>query len=132
MAPCAAPSCTTCALFKSTPGLHAEIVPDSPAKMNGLGPLALFALSTKLLPPLKTSPVGLPGPAVPAGIATTSDCATPLPSYSVEVDVPLSATQTKPCGLNATPQALTRCASVFETLYGLPALLTSVTSAVAT
>jgi hypothetical protein len=30
--------------------------------------------------PLKTMPVGLAGPAVPAGTATIRDCGTPLPS----------------------------------------------------
>src|SRR5450755_1659833 len=68
-------------------------------------------------------PVGAALPELPGGIATTSDCGRPLPSKSVEVDVPLFATQTKPCGLKAMPQALTRCGSAFELLYGLLAVL---------
>ena len=48
---------------------------------------------------------------LPLASVTTSDCATPLPSYSVDVAVPALATHEKPCGLNARPQALTRLTS---------------------
>jgi hypothetical protein len=81
--------------------------------MNGLAWLAARASRRKLAEPLKTMPVGAAGPAWPGGIATTSDCGTPLPSYSVDVDVPVALTRTKPCGSNAIPQPSTRLASTF-------------------
>jgi hypothetical protein len=46
------------------------------------------------------------------GVATTRDCGTPLPSYRVDLSLPLAATQTKPCGLKARPQTLTRLGSL--------------------
>ena len=57
-------------------------------------------------------PVGAAGPSSP-GTETTSDCATPLPSYRVESPLPLSATQEKPAGLKTSPQGLTRLGSVW-------------------
>src|SRR5437764_261313 len=104
-----------------TPGDQPEIVPPSPAKMNALAPLTPPWLTANADEPLNTIPVGLAGPATPAGIETTSDCG-----------VPLLATQTKPCGLNAMPQALTRFRSAFDPLYGLLALLMFDTNDVAT
>ena len=60
-------------------------------------------------------PVGFDVPALPGGIATTRVCGTPLPSYRGEVALPLFATQTKPVGLKAMPQAFcstgSRCAA---------------------
>ena len=43
---------------------------------------------------------------------TTSGRATPFPSYSVEVSVPLLATHHGEVGLDTRPQAFTRCESV--------------------
>src|SRR5690349_5369222 len=58
-------------------------------------------------------PVGEAGPPAPGGIATTSDCATPLPSYSVDVLLPRLLTHTNAAGLKATPQAFTRLTSTW-------------------
>src|SRR5439155_24562568 len=115
----AAPSNTVTALCRFTPGDHATSVPTSPTKMNALVPVPRPCVIWKPLVPLNTMPVGAASPALPAGIETTSDCAMPLPSYSVAVDVPLFATQTKPAGLNAIPHGFTRSASTFDVLYGL-------------
>jgi PAS domain S-box-containing protein len=52
----------------------------SPAKMKAAAPDLPFWLTTKSVVPLNTMPVGLASPFEPAGIATTSDCGTPLPS----------------------------------------------------
>src|SRR5471032_1496363 len=95
------------------------MVPLSLANRKGLAPVLPFCVSWKSWLPLKTMPVG------ESGVATTSVCGTPLPSYSVEVLLPLLATQTKPVGLKAMPQALTRLASVWA---AAPAV--SLTSAV--
>src|ERR1700710_1342483 len=103
-------------LVMFTPGDQPEIVPAMLAKMNGLAPVVAPCVTVKPVVLLNTMPVGPAGPAAPGGIATTSVCGTPLPSYRVEFDVPASATHTKPFGLNATPQPLTRCASTFEAL----------------
>src|SRR5882724_687431 len=102
-------STATMACVASTFGAHPAITPSSVAKMNLLGPEAVAAVTTKPLDPLNTIPVGLPPLlAEGVGICTTSDCGFPAPSYNVEVPVPLFATQTKPNGLNATPQPFTR------------------------
>ena len=80
------------ALVGSTAGAHAAIVPFSVQKRNRAGPdLPLAETMKSVFEPLKTMPVGLP-----PGIVTTRDCGIPLPSYSVDTPVPLSATQTKP------------------------------------
>src|SRR6185295_1140193 len=94
-----------------TVGDHAASVPACPAQMKRLGALVPPWLTAKSFEPLKTMPVGFASPALPAGIETTSDCGTPLPSYSVDLEVSLSATHTKPWGLNAMPQPLTRFGS---------------------
>src|SRR6476661_6421127 len=108
------------------------MAPPSPAKMKMLAPETPPWPTAKPSPPLKTMPVGFALPPWPGGTATTSDCGTPLPSYSVDVAVALSATQTNPCGLNAMPQPLTRWLSTFGPLYGLVDALTSDTRLVAT
>jgi hypothetical protein len=95
-------------LVRLTAGDQPDSVPFSLAKMKALPPLTPFWVTWNVAPLLKTMPVGLDGPALPGGIATTRVCGTPLPSYRVEVALPLFATQTKPVGLKAMPQALTR------------------------
>src|SRR3569832_1030536 len=72
-------------------------------------------------------PVGVAAPAPPGGTLTTSDCGTPVPSYSVDLFVPASLTHTKAAGLNATPHAFTRFASANAPCTGLPAALLSTT-----
>ncbi len=57
-------------------------------------------------------PVGSAGPADGGGIATTKDCLTPAPSYSVDVCVWLLATHIGPVGASASPQGLMRLGSV--------------------
>src|ERR1700730_18362138 len=69
--------------------------------------------TTKSVLPLKTMPVGFAGPDATAGMVTISDCGTPLPSYRVEVCVPLFATQTTPFGLNTMPQPFFRLGSTW-------------------
>src|SRR5262245_22758667 len=93
----------------STSGLQPEIVPSSPAKMKRLGPEAAPLVMTKSVVPLKTSPVGLP-PSVlvgAGGTVTTSGepfgKGRPFASYSVEVPVPLLATQNGEVGPSASP-----------------------------
>ncbi len=107
----------------STVGAQAEIWPCSVAKMKGAGPLMAFSVIEKSVVPLNTMPDGLPWLSV-----TTSDCARPVPSYSVDVPVPALAIHEKPCGLNARPQALTRLTSWCSALVAA----VSLTSALAT
>src|SRR6476659_8715676 len=108
-------STATIACVVSTLGAQPAITPSSVAKMNLLAPEIPAAVTMKPLEPLNTMPVGLPPlPAEGVGICTTSACGLPAPSYSVEVPVPLFATQTNPNGLNARPQAFTRFGSTWS------------------
>jgi hypothetical protein len=106
-------------------------VPFSLAKMKALPPLTPFWVTWKVAPLLKTMPVGLEAPALPGGIATTRDCGTPFPSYSVELALPLFATQTKPAGLKAMPQALISFGSVCSAPEPLSATSARVTKLLA-
>ncbi|SAL84307.1 hypothetical protein AWB68_07251 [Caballeronia choica] len=65
----------------STAGAQAVTEPPSPTKMNAAAPdfPACVTLKSVALP-LNTMPVGLAGPEAVAGMLTTSDCTTPLPS----------------------------------------------------
>src|SRR5438128_2160606 len=89
------------ALFRSTVGFQADIVPSSVAKMKKAELDTPFSETTKssesvLLKGLKTTPVG--AAVVPAGlpagggIVTTNGIALPSPLYSVETPAPLSDT----------------------------------------
>src|SRR4051794_10693522 len=93
-------------------------MPPSVANRKGLAPRLPPLVNMKsVLLPLKTIPVGL------GGVLTTRDCGTPLPSYRVELSVPLSATQPKPLGLKAPPQAFPRWVSwLVMALYALRAM----------
>src|SRR3984893_19131945 len=95
----------------STLGAQPEIVPSSVAKMNRLGPETLPFVTTKSFELLKTMPVGAPGDPPGPGMATTNDWGSPLPSYSVALPVPLSATHATPLGLNTTPHPFFRFGS---------------------
>src|SRR5260221_6485812 len=104
------------ALWRSTAGLHPEIVPSSVLKMNRATPDVVPLETTKPVVPLKTTPVG--AAVVPAGLppgggtVTTSGIGVPAPLYSVEKPVPLSEIQNGEVGLCTIPQGLTRCGSV--------------------
>src|SRR5258706_8147155 len=105
------------ALWRSTAGLHPEIVPSSVAKIKGAAPDPMAFETTKPAVPLKTTPVG--AAVVPAGlspgggIVTTSGVAggkgVPAPLYSVDTPVPLSEIQNGEGALCTIPQALARC-----------------------
>src|SRR5881396_2963875 len=108
-APAAELSTATTARVPTTPGFQPRIVPPSVAKMKRAGPEAAPFVTTKLAPPLKTTPVG--APATP----TRSPIVTPvLPLYRVEESVPLSATHQGDVVLATSPQALTRAASTWS------------------
>src|SRR5208283_4453811 len=87
--------------------------------MNSAAPLDPLALTAKSVVAFATMPVGLKGtlPA-PAGRVTTfapeADSAFPLPSYKVEVCVPLLATHTASPGAIDTPHGLMRFGSTFR------------------
>src|ERR1035437_7376865 len=102
-------STATSAWVPSTFGAQPAITPSSVANRNRLGPETPAWVTTKPDEALKTMAVRLAPPTPDGvGICTTSACALPAPSYSVDTPVPLSATQTKANGLNAMPQMLTR------------------------
>src|SRR5438552_17170341 len=105
MAPAAEVTAIT-AWVGDTAGLHPEIVPSSLAKRKRAGPEVVPLVTTKLVPPLNTVPVGAPG------TFTTRDCGVPLPLYRVETAVSLSATHQGLVPLRAMPQAFTRWGSV--------------------
>jgi len=66
-------------------GDHAAITPCSVANMKRAAPIRAPFFTTKASEPLNTMPVGLPPVVIVGdGISTTSDCTTPLPSYSVD------------------------------------------------
>src|SRR5258706_9702619 len=105
------------ALVGLTFGFQPEIVPSSVSKRNRAGPDVLPCVITKPLVPLKTVPVGVPGPEPEAcGMLTTrgepGGNGLPLPLYSVETPVPLSETQKGLEELSEIPQGLTRWGSV--------------------
>src|SRR5579859_1942361 len=90
--------------------------------MNSAEPEPLALLTTKsVLPLYSTTPLGLAsaGPLpvpCPCGRLTTRDWGLPLPSYRVEVWVPLLATHTGPAGSKAMPQGFIRWLSVWAAL----------------
>src|ERR1700758_285370 len=89
--------------------LNAESVPSSLAKIKraALGePTPLF--TTKPVPPLKTSPVGLPcAPPAPGTVKSTRTV--PVATlYSVDLPLPLSAIHQGVVGPATRPQAFTR------------------------
>src|SRR6516162_5301753 len=95
-----------------TPGFHPRIVPPSVANMKTAGPeCPLPSLITKFELPLNTMPVG--SPATPTTSGVGGNWATPMPLYSVETSVPLSATHHGEVALAAIPQEFTRFASVW-------------------
>jgi hypothetical protein len=101
------------AVVGRTLGDQPAMVPASVAHMNSALLVAPFALIWKSVLVLNTMPVGPPArPFAAAGMLTTSDCGTPLPSYSVDLLVVLSDTHITPVGLNAMPQPFCRLASV--------------------
>ncbi len=110
-APPAPSSYAIIALAGSTFADHAISVPPSPSSMNVAGAEAMPLLIANSGVPLKTSPVGLANPLVPAGRATVI-CRVPAPSYAVAVCVALFATQIGPSGDAATPHGLMRLGSL--------------------
>src|SRR5262245_35967184 len=114
MAPCAGAWAFGTTVTIGAP-LKAEIVPSSLAKINRAGagePTPL--LTTKPVPPLKTSPVGLPC-APPAPGTVKSATITPVATlYNVDLPVPLSEVHQGVVGPASRPQALTRLASVWS------------------
>src|SRR5689334_14323857 len=93
--------------------LNAEIVPSSLEKINRAGAGAPTPLLiTKPVPPLKTSPVGLPC-APPAPGTTNSATIVPVPTLNkVVVPVPLLAIHQGVVGPETRPHALTTFESV--------------------
>src|SRR5215467_7122424 len=78
--------------------------------MKSAGPVEPIA---KSVVELKINPVGTPGcPTVPDGIATFSGCFAPSCAYSVDVPVPLFATQRMPVDPNAIPHGFTSAGSI--------------------
>ena len=83
--------------------------------MKRLGPVATPFVTAKSAELLKTMPVGMPcPPPVAAGTDTTRLFGTPLPSYSTALPASAEFTQTKPSGLNATPQPSIRFGSMLS------------------
>src|SRR5882762_6118047 len=112
MAPCAGACALGTTVTIGAP-LNAEIVPSSLAKMNraALGePTPLF--TTKPVPPLKTSPVGLPCAPPAPGTVKIAGIAPLATLYNVDLPVPLSAIHQGVVGPETRPQALTRLESV--------------------
>ena len=62
-----------------TAGDQPDTVPASPTKMKALAPVDPPCVTWNPCVPLKTIPVGLALPAMPAGMATIRDWGTPLP-----------------------------------------------------
>src|SRR5689334_17384745 len=91
---------TTIAVVRFTLGAQPASVPPSVTKMKRAGPLTgpldVLMVTTKSLPPAYTMPVGALCSAPAPGIVTTSDCGLPVPSYRVDLPVPLSDTHTGP------------------------------------
>src|SRR5260221_5488455 len=105
------------ALWRSTAGLHPEIVPSSVLKMNRATPDMVPFETRKPAVPLKTTPVG--AAVVPAGLPPGGGIVTTrgafggkgvaAPVYSVETPVPLFEIQDGEVTLWTIPQAVTRC-----------------------
>src|SRR5436190_630205 len=108
-APAAELSTATTACVPLTAGFQPRIVPLSVAKMKRAGPEVVPFVTTKLGPPLKTTPVGAPATPTRSGIV-----APVLPLYSVDESVPLSATHQGDVVLATSPQALTRAGSTWS------------------
>src|ERR1041384_2538510 len=108
MAPCAGACAFGTTVTMGAP-LKAESVPSSLAKINRAAagePTPLF--TTKPVPPLKTTPVGLPC-APPAPGTVKSATIVPVATlYKVVVPVPLLAIHQGVVGPETRPQALTR------------------------
>src|SRR2546427_678230 len=91
--------------------LNPEIVPSSAAKIKRAGLVPALLVTTKPVPPLNTTPVGVPCWPPAPGTVNTAWMA-PLPTlYSVERPVPLSEIHHGDVGLETSPQALTRLGS---------------------
>src|ERR1700758_4367261 len=93
--------------------LNAESVPSSLAKIKRAalgGPTPLF--TTKPVPPLKTTPVGLPCAPPAPGTVKVATIASVATLYSVVLPVPLSEIHQGVVGPETSPQALTRFESV--------------------
>src|SRR5690242_14474878 len=103
------------ALWRLTVGFQPEIVPSSVSKRNTDGAGAVPCETTKPVVPLKTVPVGVPGPET-EGIVTTRGVLVgngwPWPLYNVETPAPLSDIQKGLVELSEIPQGLTKCGSV--------------------
>jgi len=83
------------------------MVPSSVAKMN-VSPMNAIAAKS-----LNTCPVGAEGGMPPfGGGIVTSSRTFPVSSYTCEVPLPFDETQAGPAGLNARPQAFSKCGSV--------------------
>src|SRR5260221_2109139 len=101
------------ALWRSTAGLHPEIVPSSVLKMNRATPDMVPFETRKPAVPLKTTPVG--AAVVPAGLPPGGGIVTtrgafggkgvPSPVYSVETTVPLCEIQNGDGALCTMPPA---------------------------
>ena len=87
-------------------------MPFSVAKMNFEDTFAVPLETWKFGPPLNTMPVGSSGTLTTSGLAIGNGF--PSPSYSVDVLVPLFATQKGVVGPATRPQAFTR----FESMCG--------------
>ncbi len=111
--PSSLPSKTVTALPASTLCAQPEMVPPVPSKRNVAGALTPFLLTTKLLVVFATVPVGAEAPpALLAGmLTTTAESTLPLPSYSVDLLLAWSATQTSVPGAKAIPQPCERLGS---------------------
>src|SRR6266446_5162721 len=113
MAPCAG-ACGLGTTVTIGAPLNAESVPSSLAKMKraALGePTPLF--TTKPVPPLKTTPVGLPCAPPAPGTVKVAGIASVATLYSVVWPVPLSEIHHGVVGPETSPQALTK----FESLW---------------
>src|SRR5881628_2026120 len=113
MAPCAG-ACALGTTVTKGPPLNAEIVPSSLSKIKRAGLVPPLLVTTKPVPPLKTSPVGLPCAPPAPGTVKTCGIVPAATLYSVDLPVPLSAIHQGDVGLAANPQALTRLGSVWS------------------
>src|SRR6185503_4033964 len=95
-----------------------EIVPSSLAKMKRAGLVPAPLVTTKLVPPLNTRPVGaLCPPPVPGTTKTAGMVAVPT-LYSVERPVPLSEIHHGDVALDTSPHAFTRFESSLSAAPG--------------
>src|SRR4030095_9249304 len=114
MAPCAGACALGTTVTIGAP-LNAESVPSSLEKMKRAGPgepTPLF--TTKPVPPLKPSPVGLPcAPPAPGTVKIAGNV--PVATlYSVVLPVPLSEIHQGDVGPASSPQALTKFGSLWS------------------